>query len=339
MNRQVICEFNRAKIVTLVEEGHTQADVAARVGVNQSDVSRIVKKFRETNSVHDRPKSGRPRITTDVQDRFITLTARRNRTATAPAIRRDFQHAHNIVICDQTIRNRLHVANLFTRRPLYVPKLTLEHKRNRLEWANEHLEWDENQWRNVLFSDETRIGLVSDSRRIRVWRNPNQQDRLEQALRRVPYQGGTIMFWGGIRANNKTHLIPINGNMNGQVYIDTILRPVVRLWKGAVGPEFVFMDDNAPPHRTRQVQDFLETEDVTRLRWPSNSPDLNPIEHAWDKLKRKARQQQPRTLQELRAAAVEEWDAIDKNYLSTLVGSMTHRINACVMARGGNTAY
>ncbi|XP_050516103.1 uncharacterized protein LOC126890965 [Diabrotica virgifera virgifera] len=121
MNRQVISEFNRARIVTLIEEGRSQVDVAVRVGVNHSDVSRIVKKYRETNSVSDRLKSGRPRI--NVQERFLTLTAQRNPSMTAPAIRRELQQAHNIVICDQTIRNRLHSANLFTRRPLFVPML------------------------------------------------------------------------------------------------------------------------------------------------------------------------------------------------------------------------
>ncbi|XP_072380559.1 uncharacterized protein [Diabrotica undecimpunctata] len=156
MNRQVISEFNRARIVTLIEEGHRQVDVAVRVGVNQSDVSLIVKKCGETNSVSDRPKSGKPRITTNAQERFLTLTARRNPSMTAPAIRRQLQQAHNIVICDQTIRNRLHSANLFTRRPLFVPKLALEQKRTRLEWANEHLQWHDNRWGNVLFSYETK---------------------------------------------------------------------------------------------------------------------------------------------------------------------------------------
>ncbi|XP_072377964.1 uncharacterized protein [Diabrotica undecimpunctata] len=129
MNRQVISEFNRARIVTLIEEGHTQLDVAVRVGVNQSDVSWIVKKYRETNPLSDRRKSGRLRSTTNVQERFLTLTAWRNPTMTAPAIRIELQQAHNIVICDQTIRNRLHLTNLFTRRPLFVSKLTLEQKR------------------------------------------------------------------------------------------------------------------------------------------------------------------------------------------------------------------
>ncbi|XP_050516744.1 uncharacterized protein LOC126891605 [Diabrotica virgifera virgifera] len=122
MNRQVISEFNRVRIVTLIEEGHTQVDVAVWVGVNQSDVSRIVKKYRETNSVSDRPKSGRPRIANNVQERFLTLTTRRNPSMTAPAIRRELQQAHIIVICDQTIRNRLYLAKFIYKKTIVCTK-------------------------------------------------------------------------------------------------------------------------------------------------------------------------------------------------------------------------
>lgn len=49
------------------------------------------------------------------------------------------------------------------------------------------------------------------------------------------------------------------GYMSGQVYVETILRPVVYPWRGGtIVPEFIYMDDNAPTHRTRRVQDFLK---------------------------------------------------------------------------------
>ena len=62
--------------------------------------------------------------------------------------------------------------------------------------------------------------------------------------------------------------------------------PYVRLFRGAVGPEFIFMDDNARAHRALMVDEYLESEDIQRMAWPANSPALNPIEHAWDALGR-----------------------------------------------------
>ena len=71
------------------------------------------------------------------------------------------------------------------------------------------------------------------------------------------------------------------------------LEPYVRLFRGAVGPEFIFIDDNARPHRVLMVDEYLESEDIQRMAWPASSPDLNPIEHAWDALGRAIVKRQP----------------------------------------------
>ncbi|GFX67092.1 transposable element Tcb1 transposase [Trichonephila clavipes] len=67
--------------------------------------------------------------------------------------------------------------------------------------------------------------------------------------------------------------------MTGHIYQDVILEQHVRLFRGAMGAEFLFMDDNARPRRANIVDECLQSEDITRMDWPAYSPDLNPIEH------------------------------------------------------------
>ncbi|GFW39522.1 DDE_3 domain-containing protein [Trichonephila clavipes] len=72
------------------------------------------------------------------------------------------------------------------------------------------------------------------------------------------------------------------GSVNGTRYCNEILLPYVRLVRGAMGLQFLFMDDNAPCHRTVAAEQLLESEYIERMDWPARSPDLNPIEHVRD---------------------------------------------------------
>ncbi|GFX07542.1 transposable element Tc3 transposase [Trichonephila clavipes] len=72
--------------------------------------------------------------------------------------------------------------------------------------------------------------------------------------------------------------------MTGYIYRDVILEQHVRLFRGTMGAEFLFMDDNVPSHHANIVDECLQSEDITRMDWTAYSPDLNPIEHVGDML-------------------------------------------------------
>ncbi|GFU34333.1 transposable element Tc3 transposase [Trichonephila clavipes] len=133
------------------------------------------------------------------------------------------------------------------------------------------------------------------------------------------------MVWADIMINGRTRVhVVANGTMTGQRYIDEVLLPHVRLFRGAVGDKFVFMDDNAACHRTLAVQDCLESEGIQRLVWPARFPDLNPIENVWDDLGRQVagRNYPPTNKNTLIRALTEEWDKLPQQLLDYVVQSM-----------------
>ncbi|GFT41760.1 transposable element Tcb2 transposase [Trichonephila clavipes] len=247
--------------------------------------------------------SGRPRGTTPADDRYIVLQARRNRRQTAGEIARHTTQATGRPISHFTVARRLHGGGLFARRPVRCVPLTPAHRRRRSLWCREHRNWTDNEWGRVLFTDESRFSLSSDSHRILIWRERGGRNHPSNIIERDRY-GGAV-------------------------------------FSGAMGLQFLFMDDNAPCHRTVASEQLLESEDVKRMDWPARSPDLNPIEHVWDFLGRRlsSRTLSPVTIRELRLALQDEWAAMPQQLFDTLILSMGRRCETCLAVRGDHIPY
>ncbi|KFM59374.1 Transposable element Tcb1 transposase, partial [Stegodyphus mimosarum] len=290
--------------------GRPQCDkCAAEFGIAHSIVSRLWRQFQTTGTALRGFSSGRPRGTTPADDRYIALQGRRNRRQTAGEIARHTTHSTGRPISRFIVVRRLNVGGLFARLPVRCVPLTPTHRRRRSLWCREHRNRRDNEWERVLFTDESRFSLSSDSHRILIWRKRRSRSHPSNITERDRYGGGGVLVWRGIMLGSRTDLHSFDaGSVNGTRYCNEILLPYVRLFRAAVGPEFLFMDDNAQCHRTVAAEQILESEDIERMDWPARSPDLNPIEHVWDFLGRRlaARTLPPVTILELQLALEDE---------------------------------
>ncbi|GFT25985.1 transposable element Tcb2 transposase [Trichonephila clavipes] len=330
------CFYPRLNHWEKLEEGRSVTSVAADFGIAHSIVSRLWRQFQTTGTALRGFSSGRPRGTTPADDRYIVLQARRNRRQTAGEIARRTTQATGRPISRFTVARRLHGGGLFARRPVRCVPLTPAHRRRRSLWCWEHRNWRDNEWGRVLFTDESRFSLSSDSHRILIWRQRGSRNHPSNIIERDMYGGRGVHVWGGIMLGSRTDLHIFDaGSFNATRYCNEIL-PYVHLFRGAMGLQFLLMDDNAPCHRTVAAEQLLESEDIERMDWPARSPDLNPIEHVWNFLGRRlaARTLPPVTIRELRLALQDEWAAMPQQLIDTLILSMGRRCETCLAVSG-----
>ncbi|GFV09481.1 transposable element Tcb2 transposase [Trichonephila clavipes] len=341
--RRHLDAFTRGRIIGKLEEGRSVTSVAAEFGIAHSIVSRLWRQFQTTEQqlsggsvvvVHEEPH---PQMTG-------TLSYRPEETGGRQwgEIARHTTQATGRPISRFTVARRLHGGGLFARRPVRCVPLTPAHRRRCSLWCREHRNWRDNEWGRVLFTDESRFRLSSDSHRILIWRERGSRNHPSNIIERDRYGGRGVLVWGGIMLGSRTDLHIFDaGSVNGTRYCNEILLPYVRLFRGAMGLQFLFMDDNAPCHRTVAAEQLLESEDIERMDWPARSTDFNPIEHVWDFLGRRlaARTLPPVTIRELLLALQDEWAAMPQQLIDTLILSMGRRCETCLAIRGDHIPY
>ncbi|GFX12714.1 transposable element Tcb2 transposase [Trichonephila clavipes] len=169
--------------------------------------------------------------------------------------------------------------------------------------------------------DESKFSLSSDSHRILIWRERESRNHPSNINERDRYGGRGVLVWGGIMLGSRTDLHIFDaGSVNEIRYCNEILLPYVRLFRGAMGLHFLFMDDNAPCHRTVAAEQLLESMDIERRRLAART--LPPV-----------------TIRELRLALQDEWAAMPQQLIDTLILSMGRRFETCLAVRGDHIPY
>ncbi|GFY20735.1 HTH_Tnp_Tc3_2 domain-containing protein [Trichonephila clavipes] len=166
---------------------------------------------------------------------------------------RPVSSATGTTVSRQTVYRHLGHIGLYARRLVRCVPLTATHCRLRLIWSREHALWTSQQRSCVMFSEESRFSLQSDSRRTLIWRAPGTHYHQENTIERHRYGGAGWLVWGGIILVSRTDLHDQSVTMTGHIYQDVILEQHVRLFRGAMGAKFLFMDGNARPHRSNIV--------------------------------------------------------------------------------------
>ena len=179
------------------EAGQSQTQVARELDLTPSAISNLWSQFKTSWTVCRRPGQDHPRATMTNEDRYLFLSAKCQRVATATHLSRDLTAATGTSISSKTVSRRLHERGLYARKPAICIPLPPSHKRERAEWCRQHQNWIQLQWANVLFTDESRFSLQPDSGWLLIWREPGTRYHPSNIIERDHYAGGGLMVWQG----------------------------------------------------------------------------------------------------------------------------------------------
>ncbi|KAG2459228.1 TCB1 transposase, partial [Polypterus senegalus] len=170
---------------------------------------------------------------------------------------------------------------------------------------------------------------------------PSRRTTISAAIHQVKHGGGSIMLWGCFSAAKTGRLVRIKGKMTAAVYSDildeNLLQSALDL---RLGRRFIFQQVNDPKHTARISKEWLQDNSMNVLEWPSQSPDLNLIEHLCRDLKMAVHRRFPSKLMVLeKGCCKEEWAKLATDRCAKLVASYSKRLEAVIAAKGASTKY
>jgi len=339
-NRKEYSEDLRKRVITMNQDGFSMGKICETLHIPKASIQKMITKFNKEGTVANAPGRGRQRLTTKAEDRFIKRKIKKDRRESAVRLASELIDVLGKKISPQTIRNRLHEDGMHGRIARRKPFINARNRKKRLTWARKHRDVDSSFWEKVIWSDESKFNLFGSDGVVRVWRSPGEEFKSECINPTVKHGGGSVMVWGCFSANGVGKLVFIDGIMRKEDYLK-ILKDNLRQSVAMVnlGNEFIFQHDKDPKHTAKVVTEWLAENNIHVIEWVAQSPDMNPIEHLWEHLKRKIGNRKFSSASNLKAALQSEWVAIPPEVCQKLVNSMRNRCQECVKSKGGCTRY
>ncbi|OBZ72327.1 Transposable element Tcb2 transposase [Grifola frondosa] len=205
------------------------------------------------------------------------------------------------------------------------------------------MHWTLEDWKRVIWSDETKINHLGSDGRKWVWKKSGEtlSDRLVEGT--LKFGEGNLMMWGCMGWDGVGYACKVDGKMNANLYVSILedeLQNSMEYW-GKTVKDMVFQQDNDPKHTSKKAKEWFQDHKMEPMVWPTQFPDLNPIERLWSHLKRRLAEyeESSRGINELWERVQKEWEEIDTFVYQNLISSMPRRIEGVLRAKGGYTKY
>src|SRR6266478_1792263 len=330
------------QVLSLIDSGHNAHQISAATGHHTSTITWLWSKH--CPDVH-KPHGGRPTKLSDTDICHACCLISSGKADNSTQVTKLLQNITNKSLSAETVCLKLKKAGWKAVVKKKRPMLSRHHRKERMDFAISHKEWTLEDWKRVVWSDETKVNHLGSDGRKWAWKRVDEplSDRLVQGTKK--FGGGSVMVWGCMTWDGVGMACRIDGRMDGELYCQILedeheLQETLSHYHKSPA-NVIFQQDNDPKHTSKKAKTWFEDHGFTVMGWPSQSPDLNPIEHLWNHVKKRLGEYEepPSGVHELWDRFQEEWEKIEPSVCQNLIESMPRRIEAVLKAKGGYTKY
>ncbi|KAI6661477.1 hypothetical protein LOD99_13350 [Oopsacas minuta] len=332
--------------------GMTQIRVSQSLGVNIRTIRRWLSRNKSGRSLENKPGRGCKSTITKIAKIVIAKSICKRHQSTRRLAKR--LHSKGCPVSHVTVHTYLRsTLSVKPFKPQKQPKITEKQRMARLQFCKDRKSWKKEEWRRVLFSDESPFELYPhlNHQNDRVWAYKQSQVLPTETVK-FPSK---ILVWGmmSYRAVSELHIIPKGQTVNADYYVREILNKSLMstmqrqpeeasILRRKMLPDMsraIFQQDGAPAHTAKKTQEWCDNNLVefwTKETWPGNSPDLNPIENLWSIVKHDIQMMPtPTNVLMLENHVKLAWSRISPEILENLVSGMCNRVKLCIKRKGG----
>jgi transposase len=326
----------RHAIMIFHELNYFTKEICSLVGCDRHTVYHWIREGKiNGGEANDAPRSGRPKPTTKLDELKVEAEAVTTPITTPKAIK----NVLGFHISPRTVRRILDRCGLFGRKARRTYPYDEIKLKKRLSFARGYGNWSEREWGRVIFSDEATFFLYGHGD-VYCQRGINEAYKRENMIDHAPHSV-KVHVWGCFSAGGigECYIFEeyLTGKLLSKIYRDALLPSAYELIED--GEMWWLLQDNAPTHKNFFPQKFLHDNGITCIDFPPYSPDLNPIEHIWSRMKDRVQNRHPKDLEELKRAISWEWLDINEEECKHLADSMEKRCQAVIENNGERTKY
>lgn len=240
-------------VQNLLTQGLSTRQISSRLSTSQSTVQRIRNQLKDLPATH---LKGRPRKLTPQDERTLIRYVSRGDVSSTSEASHLLREDTGVTVSKWTVQRSLHRSQFRAIEKKKKPLLSKKNIKARLAYYSAHKDWTEDDWKKVIWSDESKINRYSTDGRSWSWKREGESLKPRDFIQTVKHGGGNIKVWGCVTAFGVGPIHKITGNMNKEMYLDILKNHLIETVENMPYPEkeVIFQHDNDPKHTAKLVK-------------------------------------------------------------------------------------